>query len=92
MRMIVTTRMVLWIIAIFGTLALSPLWLSCGIHWQDEIFIVSGVYPWIVFVHAIIKNKEPLYYILLIPLFGMLESISYWFGINNNGFYVIDKN
>jgi beta-1,4-mannosyltransferase len=92
MRMIVTTRMVLWIIAIFGTWALSPLWLSWGLHWQSEIFIVSGVYPWIVFIYAIIKNKEPLYYILFIPLFGMLESISYWFGINNKGFYVIDKN
>jgi beta-1,4-mannosyltransferase len=92
MRMIVTTRLVLWIIAVFGTWALSPLWLSWGIHWQSEIFIVSGVYPWIIFIYAIIKHKEPLYYILFIPLFGMLESISCWFGINNKGFYVIDKN
>jgi egghead protein (zeste-white 4 protein) len=92
MRMIVTIRMVLWIIAIFGTWALSPLWLSWGIHWQSELFIVSGVYPWIIFIYAIIKNKEPLYCILFIPLFGILESISYWFGINNKGFYVIDKN
>lgn len=92
MRMIVTSRMVLWIIAIFGTWALSPLWLSWGIHWQSELFIVSGVYPWIIFIYAIIKNKEPLYCILFIPLFGILESISYWFGINNKGFYVIDKN
>lgn len=92
MRMIVTSRMVLWIIAIFGTWALSPLWLSWGIHWQSELFIVSGAYPWIIFIYAIIKNKEPLYCILFIPLFGILESISYWFGINNKGFYVIDKN
>jgi beta-1,4-mannosyltransferase len=92
MRMIVTSRIVLWIIAIFGTWALSPLWLYWGIHWQSEIFIVSGIYPWIIFIHAIIKNKEPLYCILFIPLFGILESISYWFGINNKGFYVIDKN
>ena len=92
MRMIVTIRMVLWIIAIFGTWALSPLWLSWGIRWQSELFIVSGVYPWIIFIYAIIKNKEPLYCILFIPLFGILESISYWFGINNKGFYVIDKN
>ena len=92
MRMIVTSRMVLWIIAMFGTWALSPLWLSWGIHWQSELFIVSGVYPWIIFIYAIIKNKEPLYCILFIPLFGILESISYWFGINNKGFYVIDKN
>jgi egghead protein (zeste-white 4 protein) len=92
MRMIVTSRIVMWIIAIFGTWALSPLWLYWGIHWQSEIFIVSGIYPWIIFIHAIIKNKEPLYCILFIPLFGILESISYWFGINNKGFYVIDKN
>ena len=92
MRMIVTSRIVLWIIAIFGTWALSPLWLYWGIHWQSEIFIVSGIYPWIIFIHAIIKNKEPLYCILFIPLFGILESISYWFGIHNKGFYVIDKN
>ena len=92
MRMIVTSRIVLWITAIFGTWALSPLWLYWGIHWQSEIFIVSGIYPWIIFIHAIIKNKEPLYCILFIPLFGILESISYWFGIHNKGFYVIDKN
>ena len=92
MRVIVTSRIVLWIIGIFGTWALSPLWLYWGIHWQSEIFIVSGIYPWIIFIHAIIKNKEPLYCILFIPLFGILESISYWFGINNKGFYVIDKN
>jgi beta-1,4-mannosyltransferase len=92
MRMIVTSRMVLWIIAIFGTWALSPLWLSWGIHWQTELFIASGIYPWIIFIYAIIKNKEPLYCILFIPLFSILESISYWFGINNKGFYVIDKN
>jgi hypothetical protein len=90
MRGIVGVRMALWILGIFGSWALSPLW----IFWQDGAFyfIIGGMCPWIVLSVGIIRNKQPLYYILCIPLFGILESISPWFGLKQKKFVVIDKN
>jgi beta-1,4-mannosyltransferase len=87
---IVGLRMALWILGIFGSWALSPLW----IFWQDGAFyfIIGGMCPWIVLSVGIIRNKQPLYYILCIPLFGILESISPWFGLKQKKFVVIDKN
>jgi egghead protein (zeste-white 4 protein) len=90
MKAIVGVRMALWILGIFGSWALSPLW----IFWQDGAFyfIIGGMCPWIVLSVGIIRNKQPLYYILCIPLFGILESISPWFGLKQKEFVVIDKN
>ena len=90
MRGIVGVRMAIWILGIFGSWALSPLW----IFWQDGAFyfIIGGMCPWIVLSVGIIRNKQPLYYILCIPLFGILESISPWFGLKQKKFVVIDKN
>jgi egghead protein (zeste-white 4 protein) len=90
MKAIVGVRMALWILGIFGSWALSPLW----IFWQDGAFyfIIGGMCPWIVLSVGIIRNKQPLYYILCIPLFGILESISPWFGLKQKKFVVIDKN
>jgi egghead protein (zeste-white 4 protein) len=90
MKAIVGVRMALWILGIFGSWVLSPLW----IFWQDGAFyfIIGGMCPWIVLSVGIIRNKQPLYYILCIPLFGILESISPWFGLKQKKFVVIDKN
>jgi egghead protein (zeste-white 4 protein) len=90
MKAIVGLRMSIWILGIFGSWALSPLW----IFWNDGVywFAIGGICPWIVFVVLIIRNKQPLYYILCIPLFGILESISPWFGLKQKEFVVIDKN
>ena len=90
MKAIVGLRRALWILGIFGSWALSPLW----IFWNDGAywFIIGGMCPWIVFLVLIIRNKQPLYYMLYIPLFGILESISPWFGLKQKNFVVIDKN
>jgi beta-1,4-mannosyltransferase len=90
MKAIVGLRMALWILGIFGSWALSPLW----IFWNDGAywFVIGGIYPWIIFFVLIIRNKQPLYYMLYIPLFGILESISPWFGLKQKKFVVIDKN
>jgi egghead protein (zeste-white 4 protein) len=91
MKTIVGLRMSIWILGIIGSWAVSPLWIF---FWQDAAFyfIIGGICPWIVLSVEIIRNKQPLYYIACIPLFGILESISPWFGLKHKEFVVIDKN
>lgn len=90
MRLIVGVRLILWIGGIIGSWLLLPLWFI----WNDNLifyFIIGGAYPWIVFIYSIIKTRQPLYYISMIPLFGIIESISFWFGLKQKKFVVIDK-
>jgi len=91
MKTVVGLRMGIWILGIFGSWALAPLWLF---FWKDAAFyfIVGGLTPWIVFSAEIIRSKQPPYFIALIPLFGILESLSPWFGLKHKKFVVIDKN
>jgi beta-1,4-mannosyltransferase len=90
MRLIVGVRLTLWIGGIIGSWLLLPLWFI----WNDSLifyFVIGGAYPWIVFIYSIIKTKQPLYYMSMIPLFGIIESISFWFGLKQKKFVVIDK-
>lgn len=91
MKAIVGLRMSIWMLGLIGSWALSPLWIF---FWHDAAFyfIIGGICPWIVFSVEIIRNKQPLYYIACIPLFGILESVSPWFGLKHKKFVVIDKN
>jgi egghead protein (zeste-white 4 protein) len=90
MRIIVSVRLLIWIIGIVGSWSFLPLWLL----WNDNLifyFIIGGAYPWIVFIYKIIRTNQPLYYILMIPIFGIIESISFWSGLKQKGFVVINK-
>jgi len=90
MKIIVGVRLVLWIGGIFGSWVLLPIWFI----WNDNLifyFIIGGAYPWIIFTYRIITTRQPLYYICLIPLFGIIESISFWYGLKQKKFVVIDK-
>jgi beta-1,4-mannosyltransferase len=91
MKAIVGLRMSIWMLGLIGSWALSPLWVF---YWHDGAFyfIIGGVCPWLVLSIQIIRNKQPPYYILCIPLFGILESVSPWFGLKQKEFVVIDKN
>lgn len=91
MRAIVSVRIFLWTIGIFGTWVFSPLWFLWNATWA-AIFIFGGMIPWFVFIYYIIKTKQPLYYLLMIPMFGIVESISFVTGLKHKKFVVIDKN
>jgi egghead protein (zeste-white 4 protein) len=91
MKILVGTKLFLWVIGIFGTCLLAPLWLYWDITWA-LVFSIGGLCPWTVLIYSIVKTKQPLYYILMIPIFGVLESISFLFGLRQNKFVVIDKN
>ena len=91
MKLLVSARLFIWVGGILGSWALLPMWF----FWHDSLmfyFIIGGAYPWIVFIYGILKTKQPLYYIPLIPLYGILESISFLFGLKQKKFVVIDKN
>ena len=91
MKAVVGFRLALWVLGIFGSWILSPLWLV----WDLRIaiyFIFGGLYPWIILIYSIIKSKMPPYYIMMIPAFGIIESISFIFGLTAKKFFVVDKN
>jgi egghead protein (zeste-white 4 protein) len=91
MKAIVSFRLASWVLGIFGSWALSPLWLLWDLH-IAIYFIFSGLYPWIVLIYSIIKSKTPPYYIMMIPVCGVIESISFIFGLTTKKFFVVDKN
>jgi hypothetical protein len=93
MKVIVGYRMISWTIGVVGSWIFSPLW----IFWLNDPLIlieiaIGGFWTWVLFVYSIIKTTQPLYYILLIPVFGVIESISFWIPYDKKKFFVIDKN
>jgi cellulose synthase/poly-beta-1,6-N-acetylglucosamine synthase-like glycosyltransferase len=91
MKAIEGLRLASWMLGMFGSWALSPLWLVWDMH-NAIYFIFSGLYPWIILIYSIIKSKTPPYYILMIPVYGFIESISFLYGLTNKKFFVVDKN
>jgi egghead protein (zeste-white 4 protein) len=93
MRIIVGYRMISWTMGIFGSWLFSPLW----IFWFNDPLIlfeiaIGGFWTWVLFVYSIIKTRQPLRYILYIPIFGVIESMAFWMPYNTKKFVVIDKN
>jgi beta-1,4-mannosyltransferase len=93
MRMIMGYRLISWTCGIIGSWLFAPLW----IFWMTphpavlmEIAI-GGFFIWIIFIYSIVNTRQPLYYIILIPLFGIFESISFWSKYDTKTFVVIDK-
>jgi egghead protein (zeste-white 4 protein) len=91
MRIIVSSRLMLWTIGIAGSWALFPLWFIWDMLWAS-VFLIGGITPWLVFIYYIRKKRQPLYLVILIPFFGIVESISFFAGLKHKKFVVIDKN
>ena len=94
MRMIMGYRLISWTCGIVGSWIFAPLW----IFWtapHPAILIdiaIGGFYIWIIFIYSIVTTRQPLYYMMMIPLFGIFESISFWSKYDTKKFVVIDKN
>ncbi|MEM3725116.1 MAG: glycosyltransferase family 2 protein [Nitrososphaerota archaeon] len=87
MKAIVGLRLIVWILGIFGSWAMSLLWLL----WDPfYLAIPGGIYYWITYLYGVINSRK-FYYFFLIPIFGILESVSFLFGIKQKNFVVIDK-
>ena len=88
MKGIVGLRLLLWGLGIFGSWALSPLWLFWGFFY---LAVPGAIYYWTVCLYGVAKSRKP-YYFFLIPLFGIFEASSVYVGLRQRGFVVIDKN
>jgi len=88
MKAIVGTRMTMWTLGIFASWALMPLW----VYWGVWYFALPGaVAYWSTYIYGSKKLGE-LKYILLVPLYSVLEAISWVHVFKERGFVVIDKN
>jgi len=88
MKIIVGWRIVLWIFGIFGSWFISLLWMIPN-H-AFFLLAISGLYYWFIYLYAI--KRGGFRYLFLIPAFGMIECISFIFGLRAKSFVVIDKN
>ena len=89
MKVVVSLRMILWILGIFGSWSLSPLWLLWkAFYWS----IPGGICYLVMYAYGVIKSRRLLYFVF-IPIFGIIETISFIAGLRRQkNFVVIDKN
>jgi len=89
MKGMVGSRLLIWVLGIFGSWALSPLWF---LFWESFYFAIpGGLYYWVTYLYGVGKSRKP-YYFFLIPLFGIFETGSVYTGLRQREFVVIDKN
>ena len=89
MKIVVGSRLLIWVLGIFGSWALSPLWF---LFWESFYFAIpGGLCYWMTYLYGVGKSRKP-YYFFLIPLFGIFEVSSVYTGLRQREFVVIDKN
>lgn len=87
-KLFVGLRLMLWMVGVLGSWALSPLWIYWGVFYPA---ILGGLFYWYIYLFGIVKLGL-FRYIATIPLFGVLETISFVSGLKQKTFVVIDKN
>ena len=87
MKFVVMLRLTIWVLGIFGSWLFVPFWLftSC---WYA---IPGGIAYWGIYIWGTIKLGK-LQYLLMIPIYGIVESASWMVGLRDKKFFVIDKN
>ncbi|GIU72055.1 MAG: egghead [Candidatus Nitrosocaldaceae archaeon] len=88
MRIIVLTRLISWILGIFGSWVFAILWILFEPFWYT---IVGGVLYWYIYAYGV-KRVGDWKFLFLIPIYGILESSSWIKGVGCKEFVVIDKN
>ena len=89
MKGVVGSRLLIGVLGIFGSWALSPLWF---LFWGSFYFAIpGGLYYWVIYLYGVGKSRK-LYYLFLIPLFSIFEAGSVYAGLKQKEFVVIDKN
>lgn len=87
MRLIVGSRVSFWALGIFGSWAFAFLWSLWGSMW---LALPGGIAYWLLYCYGVFKSSQ-WWYIVVIPLIGILESLSWVFSLKQKGFVVIDK-
>lgn len=89
MTIIVGWRLAIWSLGVIGSWAFF-LWWPTGAN-VLLLSLPGGLYYWFVYTYGIYKAKK-WYLFPFIPVFGIIESVSFAFGLFNKKFVVIDKN
>jgi len=89
MKGVVGSRLLIWVLGVFGSWALFPLWF---LFWESFYFAIpGGLYYWTTYLYGIGKSRK-LHYFFLIPFLGIFEASSIYAGLRQKEFVVIDKN
>jgi egghead protein (zeste-white 4 protein) len=87
MKIIVGTRVSFWALGIFGSWAFAFLWPLWGPLLPA---IPGGIAYWLLYSYGVLKTNK-WWFLLFIPLIGVMESLSWVFCFKQKGFVVIDK-
>jgi cellulose synthase/poly-beta-1,6-N-acetylglucosamine synthase-like glycosyltransferase len=87
MKIIVGSRVSFWALGIFGSWAFAFLWSLWGPMW---LALPGGVAYWLLYCYGVFKSSK-WWYVVMIPLIGIIESLSWVFSLKQKGFVVIDK-
>jgi beta-1,4-mannosyltransferase len=86
-RVIVGSRTLFWTLGIFGSWAFAFLWPSWGTFWPA---LPGGIIYWLLYLYGVSKSGK-WYFLPLIPVIGIVESLSWLYSFRQKGFVVIDK-
>ncbi len=87
MQLIVGTRVSFWALGLFGSWAFAFLWSTWGPMWPA---LPGGIAYWLLYCYGVFKSSK-WWYIVVIPLIGVMESLSWVMSFKQKGFIVIDK-
>jgi hypothetical protein len=96
MKLFAGVKMVIWKLSILGSWLIFPLWFFIDIPMFIKLFGLLGVlHYYIAYIFGIINLKEgwcqKWYFLLLIPLYSILEVIPPHYKPKQKGFIVIEK-
>jgi egghead protein (zeste-white 4 protein) len=87
MRLVIGTRLSFWVLGFFGSWAFAFLWPVWGPFWPA---IPGGIAYWLLYSYGVLKSSK-WFFLLAIPLIGIMETLSWVFSFKQKGFVVIDK-
>lgn len=90
MQIVVGWRLLLWVSGIFGSWAFFYLWQYFNIE-NGFLTLPAGIYYTYVYTHGVWSSRK-LHYFFLIPVLGIIETVSFISGIKQKTFVVINKN
>jgi cellulose synthase/poly-beta-1,6-N-acetylglucosamine synthase-like glycosyltransferase len=87
MKVIVGTRVSFWALGFFGSWAFAFLWPMWGPMWPA---LPGGIAYWLLYCYGVFKSSK-WWFVVTIPLIGVIESFSWVLSFKQKGFVVIDK-
>ena len=87
MKLITGVRLMGWCVGIFGTMLFLPAWFFLSF----KVALAGGIYYWGIYIYAVFRTQK-LRYVMAIPFFGIVEAMSFYAGLRQKKFVVIDKN